>query len=767
MNAITKTKTSSTDNVDSELTMNVKSFATKELFADLVGVANIERYEHAPIRMSPQGIMPTAKSVVMMAVHHPDACIELGGLKHPQEIGPYAIQYHMNNRLDEMSYRMALHLERQGFRAVPIVSSNIWRYKGYKELTEQFAPDVSHMHSAVAAGLAEFGYNGLAISPEYGARQRWVTVITDAVLTRSPLLEPGSVCDNCMLCARHCMSGALTKELDGWNVIKIEDKEYKYVKKNLWRCSWGEHFDLDLDLEIPDVVNEEVIYDALKEHGIRGGEMGSCLRYCLPKARRYFDKSYTNAPRRKRDTKPIDADLHRGVFETARGIAADHGAEFVVVPSQDWLDEQNIDLKDFLPDAQSAMTIGLFHDARPNSNQLSVQQTGATLNQVWEFIVHQSAYDIARLLERQGHSAVVTTKFPNAKINAALGENVRTHTVITSARLPATGLSVPKPQATALISRARLKDLLQRKYDVDAMGVASAALLGDTVESLKPVFDGEDVFMIKEKGVRFLKYEAEVNTVQRRVLRPEDHIPGAKSVIVLGLRIPAETVACTARPPAEAVGPYAFAQYQNARQLGKAAWHTARILRQAGYKAALTFDLTNTTTVLGTPRGTQPDGFSNRFAAVAAGLGRLGKGGFLINPEFGANLRFVAVVTDAKFECDKPLSDDAKPVLCDGCSKCVDSCLTCAFKQEASVKVNGSVETFQRIDGGRCDWAKRFPLTAEEGNEFIGWHYTVEPPEEITTDALAEALKGVNPLAKARPCHFERCILACPYARES
>ena len=137
--------------VDTPETAEIKRYAMETLHADLVGVANIERFANAPVMMSPQGILPTAKSVLVMAVHHPDASIERGGITHPQEIGPYSIQYHMNWRLDDMSYRMGAFLEKLGWKAVPIVSSNIWRYRGYKGLKEQFAPDVSHMHAAVAA----------------------------------------------------------------------------------------------------------------------------------------------------------------------------------------------------------------------------------------------------------------------------------------------------------------------------------------------------------------------------------------------------------------------------------------------------------------------------------------------------------------------------------------------------------------------------------------------------------------------------------------
>ena len=64
--------------MDNKLTQQIKNFAYS-IGADLVGIANIERYENAPIAMSPQGILPTAKSVIVCAIHHPDAAIELDG----------------------------------------------------------------------------------------------------------------------------------------------------------------------------------------------------------------------------------------------------------------------------------------------------------------------------------------------------------------------------------------------------------------------------------------------------------------------------------------------------------------------------------------------------------------------------------------------------------------------------------------------------------------------------------------------------------------
>ena len=50
--------------MDNNLTLAVKELAYR-LGADLVGIANIERFENAPIKMSPKGILPTAKSVIV------------------------------------------------------------------------------------------------------------------------------------------------------------------------------------------------------------------------------------------------------------------------------------------------------------------------------------------------------------------------------------------------------------------------------------------------------------------------------------------------------------------------------------------------------------------------------------------------------------------------------------------------------------------------------------------------------------------------------
>ena len=767
---------------DTALTMQIKEFARNELNADLVGVANIERFQGAPLMMSPQGILPSARSVVVMAVHHPDAAIELGGEEHPQKIGPYCIQYAMNMRLDEMSYRMGRYIESLGFSVVPIVSSNIWRYKGYKGLTEHFAPDISHLHSAVAAGLSEFGYSGLSITPEFGARQRFVSIITDAELTPSPLLEPGLVCDNCMLCRKACPTGALIKEIDGWNEVEIEGNVYRYANKNLWRCAWGEHFDLDLDLDIPDHVDEAVILKYVEKYGRRSGEMGCCLKACLPKARRYFDKSYCKSPRRRRDIEPQSGVISPEDFEKIQALTKAHGASCILtVPVSDLQDAgvKIEDSKDYLPGAKSAAIVCFAADSRLVQDEADVDKELAMeitlvaggLRETAEKLAMQTGYDLTRELERMGWSATGGTKLDESEVVQAVqgvpdGRTLFTYTVLTEAELPSTGLSFREERGEA--DQEDFTESLKAEAErlgADVTGVVSMNRLGSVAGQVKEIFDGEEILDARDVSALFTPYDPVVTTRKRTVPDPESILSGGKSVLVFGVALPHGSVDVTVRTPAESVGPYAFALYENLNYLRRIALRLSIWLKKRGVNAAVSEDLLDTGSRTASPRGAIPDLFSNRFAAWSAGLGRFAKAGFLVNPEFGTNLRYMAVVVDRGLQED-PMLESFTTGKCDTCGdRCVSACRTAAFEGEISVETEGVCDTFRRIETVRCDWAKRYSLLKDAGCGFVGWTLDLSAPSEINEENLADALRQQPPIPKYRPCNFEACSLACPYTR--
>jgi epoxyqueuosine reductase QueG len=767
---------------DNALTAQIKQFALAALNADLVGVANIERFRGAPLKMSPQGILPSARSVVVMAVHHPDAAIELGGEEHPQKIGPYCVQYAMNMRLDEMSYRLGRFIESLGYPAVPIVSSNIWRYKGYKELKEHFAPDMSHLHAAVAAGLSEFGYSGLSITPEYGARQRYVSVITDAVLTPSPLLEPGSVCDACMLCRKACPSGALTKEIDGWNEIEVEGKVYRYARKNLWRCAWGEHFDLDLDLDIPEKVDEAVILDYVKRFGRRGGEMGCCLKACVPKTRRYFDKAFCKSPRRKRDRVPQSGLVSRGFFEKLRSLTQAHGASCILAVPVAELRAAGVTLEDskaYLPGAKSAVIVCLAADSElvreaadvDKELALEITLTAGGLRETAEKLAMQTGYDVSRALERAGYSATGGTALQEGEVARAVtgvpeGQTLFTYTVLTDAELPATGLTFSAPSAERFADFTEALKAEAKRLGADVCGVTSIHRLQGVAKQAARAFDGEEVLDAKDRSQIFTPYEPVIMARKRHIPDPGELLPDGQSVFVFGVALPRGSVEVTARTPAESVGPYAFALYENLNYLRRIALRLSLWLSRQGVKALCSTDLLDTGSSTASPRGAIPDLFSNRFEAWTAGLGRFAKAGFLVNPQFGSNVRYLAVVVDRELREDV-LQAGAAPDKCATCGdRCVAACATQAFGDEVSVEAAGVRDTFLKIKTTRCDWAKRYSLIADEGCGFVGWKLNLPPPETITAETLDEALRQQPPIPKYRPCNFEVCAMACPYTRE-
>ena len=120
----------------------------------------------------------------------------------------------------------------------------------------------------------------------------------------------------CGECIKHCPTDAYRKECHGTKSIEVDGHVFKFANKNLWRCAWAEHFDLDLDLEIPEVVDEKVILEYVDKYGMRGGEMGCCVKFCLPKHLRSDGGEHTSAPmRKKHSVANTSLPVHRRLYD--------------------------------------------------------------------------------------------------------------------------------------------------------------------------------------------------------------------------------------------------------------------------------------------------------------------------------------------------------------------------------------------------------------------------------------------------------------------
>ncbi len=764
---------------DGELTEVVKLRAF-ELGADLVGIASTERYEHAPEMMRPQALLPTAKAVIVLAIHHPDACVELGGEPTPHDIGPYNIQGVMNSRLDHISFELGRFIEGLGYDALPLASTNIWRYRRYKSNETEFAPDLSNIHAAVAAGLGEFGKSGLLLTPEFGPRQRLCCVITSAPLKPDELYSGQRLCDDCNLCVRACPMDVFTKEC-GEAVVRIGEREFKYIAKNKWRCAWCEHFGLSIDLPKPERIDEGVILRMLDEHGVRGGAMGYCLRFCMPPHLRHMDKAFTRVWRRKRmgiGERHNASVRNLNLLMELKSLSFKSGAQLLAVADAQACAQNGINLNEHLPGAQSLL---LFSMRYPKACVTDDGKLDAPTSMALSIRSGWLELDLARLLERRGYSALPCSGVDVERAGDAVGlvgqvgdmggaMRQASRCILTDAPLPS-GCWMSAVDGLWRVSSGDLTEALvafAKERGADLIGIADAKDVNELARQLRQVIDER---MLGEYVVDVGRMHGEVVP---RIVRTDAKVKGASdwlndasSVIVLGVRYPSANLRYAAMPPAEAVGPYGFVSYQSVYELHLLALDVALWLEANGFDVKIAPDIFGIGIPTASPRGFLPDATSNALLGALSGVGWLGWHGALITRRYGVAQRLICVVTNAPLKSSPQLSE---PSPCDDCTKpCVDACPAGALLKEATEIVlqrTGSaaqvVWHVGKLLGRRCECAKRYGLVGEEGPSFMGDMTNVELPDgEPTIEEIAELVKHRDPIQKHWICIIERCLQAC------
>lgn len=224
----------------------------KKLGADLVGIASIDRFEGAPKQMDPRYINPEAKTLIVIASR-----MARGTLRGIEE-GTYFLSYSSQayGSINAYYNPFILHhltrfIEDYGYEATPIPNdySNwtaIAYYKGnLKEnwsrpvSPERPAPDV-FVHFRIAAylaGLGEIGYSKIFLTPEFGPRQRFACLLTEAPLEPDPIYEGPKLCDRCMLCVKECSANAISSKET--IKVKIAGRELEWGKLDVDACRKG------------------------------------------------------------------------------------------------------------------------------------------------------------------------------------------------------------------------------------------------------------------------------------------------------------------------------------------------------------------------------------------------------------------------------------------------------------------------------------------------------------------------------------------------
>ncbi len=162
---------------NSQLTSKLRRLTMKE-GGELFGVASPELLLAAPEGFRPQDILHGCRAVIVVGKRLSDATVETTPSRMFDNL--YAAT---NSFLEHLILKITAALMKEGYKAVAI---------GPHSLDGKLLMgDISQKHAAVAAGLGRFGLQSLVLTPQFGPRQRWGVVITQAPLKLNVPLEEG------------------------------------------------------------------------------------------------------------------------------------------------------------------------------------------------------------------------------------------------------------------------------------------------------------------------------------------------------------------------------------------------------------------------------------------------------------------------------------------------------------------------------------------------------------------------------------------------
>ena len=215
-----------------------------ELGIKIVGFAPIERWSHPPSNSPnnfkewippeyyPENIYPETKTVIVIGLPVPLPIIET-----TPSIWYHELYKTINQLLDQKAYEIANYLTSKGY---PSISLPRDAYNNINELIKKPYTFFSHKHAAYLAGLGSFGQNNVLLTPEYGPRVRFTSILTTASIQPTPL-KNFDYCTHCHQCQNNCPCNAIPPENNEYfppPVNKITCAKYskKLREKNIAPC---------------------------------------------------------------------------------------------------------------------------------------------------------------------------------------------------------------------------------------------------------------------------------------------------------------------------------------------------------------------------------------------------------------------------------------------------------------------------------------------------------------------------------------------------
>ncbi len=174
------------------------------LGADLYGIADLRPHEATVVKQGGELVSgyPFAISVgirlldtiVDQIPNRSQRAVRVSYRSHTYDV--------VNGRLDQISSLLAGRLQKEGHRSMPVPASE-------RIDDERICAMFSHKMAAHLAGLGWIGKSCLLVTPQYGPRVRWTTVLTDYPFSKAGTpMDPR--CGSCEECVKACPTSAFT-----------------------------------------------------------------------------------------------------------------------------------------------------------------------------------------------------------------------------------------------------------------------------------------------------------------------------------------------------------------------------------------------------------------------------------------------------------------------------------------------------------------------------------------------------------------------------
>ena len=187
-------------------TTELKALA-KSLGADLVGITSRALLSEGPPSADPRYLLPTANSVVSLAVSL-NLEIARDFISKKKWRAHCDDRKRIAQRLYNIGDAVVEQLRAKGHEAVNVDLNNNYRPEdNAADVTEMtaFHPDFSHRYAALAAGIGRLGWSGNLLTRKYGALVELGSVLTSATLAPdAPIADEDHPCDKCKMCSFAC-----------------------------------------------------------------------------------------------------------------------------------------------------------------------------------------------------------------------------------------------------------------------------------------------------------------------------------------------------------------------------------------------------------------------------------------------------------------------------------------------------------------------------------------------------------------------------------